>query len=312
VGRLSRDDLRWSTFGDPDPDVTRWSHSGVAVLPSGEVVYAEPGGGALLFTAPDGSDQAGGAVVGRLPLPTADAHGITAVGEDLLVADPGTGNGDGQVLRVSPWPNVGRGGVVARVSLPDEITDRWRPTSVAVDASGTMWIADGYGSSLLHAIEPGGAVRTVDGSASGTRFDCPHGVVVDDRGAAPRIVVADRSNRRLVVLDVDGRLDRVIDDPLLTSPSSLAVRGDELLVTDLFGALLAVDAEDTVRALLPIADPDPDGAWPNVDRGGVVVRPEVRDGRLRSPHGIAVGPDGTVFLTEWFLGGRQVRLSAPA
>jgi DNA-binding beta-propeller fold protein YncE len=297
VARISA----WRTFGDPDPDVTRWSHSGIAVLPDERVVYTEPGGGALLFVRD-------GTVLDRRTVPTADGHGLTASsgadGDVLYVADPGTGNGDGQVLRVDV-PT----GDVARVVLPETVTDGWRPTSTAVDPAGTLWIADGYGRSLVHAVDADGSVRTLDGSASGRSFDCPHGVVVDTRGAEPRIVVADRSNRRLVVFDIGGAFLRAIEDPLLTSPSSLAVRGEELLVTDLFGALLAVGPDDAVSAVLPIEDPVRDDAWPNVDVGGVLTRPPLRDGVLRSPHGIAVAADGDVLLTEWFLGGRQVRLT---
>ena len=46
------------------------------------------------------------------------------------------------------------------------------PTGVAVDDRG-LWIADGYGSNLVHLVgHDGERLVTLDG------FDCPHGVVV--------------------------------------------------------------------------------------------------------------------------------------
>jgi DNA-binding beta-propeller fold protein YncE len=294
----------WSTLwpeGDSSPE---WSHSGIAVLPDGRIVFAAPGGAELVLL-----DEAPGAAT-RVAIPTVDAHGITLDPLEpetaVWVADPGSSADDGQVFRLA----IGSGDIERLASQPG-----WRPTSTAVvsrgEHRGDLWVADGYGQSLVHRFARDGAVHTFDGSATGLRFDCPHGILIDDRGADPLVVVADRSNRRLVFLDLDGAPVRTLTDSLLTSPSSIAVRGDDLLVTDLFGALLRVGPEDSVSAAIPHPPGDRPEGWPNRLVEGTPRRPVLTDGRLNSPHGIAVSPDGVVYLTEWMLGGRQVRLELP-
>jgi hypothetical protein len=289
----------WSTFWDKGAESAEWSHSGIAVLPDGRAAFSAPGEGRVVLIDPGADD---GALI--LDLPMRVGHGLTATGDDLLIADIGSGEGDGQVLRVSP----ATGAAEPAVRPPSSVQSGWRPTSVAVDAAGTIWVADGYGQNLVHGFTGEGAVLTIDGSASGVMFDCPHGVVIDDRSVDERLVVADRVNRRLVVLHLDGAFDRVIEHELFGYPSSLAVRGEDLLVTDLYGALLRVGPDDEVDAIVPIADAERDAAWPNADLRGELIRPRLRTGVLRAPHGIAVAGDGAVLLTEWFIGGRQLRL----
>jgi hypothetical protein len=95
----------------------------------------------------------------------------------------------------------------------------------------------------------------------------------------------------------------------MTSPSSLAVRGSDLLVTDLFGAILAIDLDDRVRAILPTSNVNTREGWPNKMFGADSVAPDVFEGMLNSPHGITVSVRGEVYFTEWYLGGRAVTIS---
>jgi hypothetical protein len=295
-----------------------WSHSGAAVLGDGRLLFAEPGGHALIAL-----DETTGEAT-RVETPTDVGHGLTvsrAEGREIVwVADPGTETG-GRVLRLD-WAT---GSIVA---LPDPLDGDprarglgpWRPTSTAVvespgDHFGELWVADGYGRSLLHRYGVDGRILTVDGSDSGTAFDCPHGVAIDTRAPEPLVVVADRLHSRLVFLDLDGRFVRSVTSSTATGsaamlrPSSLAVRGDRILVTDLIGALLAVDPDDRITAILPAAVDSSRPGWPNALDGDTLVRPPLTEGELNSPHGIAVGREGQVYLTEWLLGGRQLRLA---
>jgi len=187
--------------------------------------------------------------------------------------------------------------------------DKWRPTSIALAANGDIWIGDGYGLSLVHVVRANGVIQTFDGSTSGQNFDCPHGVAIDTRVSVTRIAVADRSNKRVLYFKEDGSFIRTVSAPIMTSPSSLAVRGSDLLVTDLFGAILAIDLSDDVRAIIPTSKVNTREGWPNKLSGTNSVAPDVFEGKLNSPHGITVSSKGEVYFTEWYLGGRAVTIS---
>ena len=53
--------------------------------------------------------------------------------------------------------------------------------------------------------------------------------------------------------------------------------------------------------------------WPNgVDELQHPVRaPDLAHGRFNSPHGLAVDADGSLYVAEWLIGGRMIKL-APA
>jgi hypothetical protein len=226
--------------------------------------------------------------------------------DTIWICDPGAQapgqvvqiNLDGKILRTIKQP----------VRSSDE-QDKWRPTSIALAANGDIWMGDGYGLSLVHVVRANGIIETFDGSSSGIKFDCPHGVAIDTRESVNRIAVADRSNKRVLYFKEDGTFIRSVSAPIMTSPSSLAVRGNDLLVTDLFGAILAIDLDDQVRAILPTSNVNTREGWPNKMSGADSVAPDVFEGMLNSPHGITVSVRGEVYFTERYLGGRAVTIS---
>jgi len=276
-------------------------HSGIGVLSDGRIVFEAPGGAALIFLDPATKKHV------RIEVGVAVSHGIAVASDDTIwICDPGAQapgqvvqiNLDGKILRTIKQP----------VRISDE-QDKWRPTSIALAANGDIWIGDGYGLSLVHVVRANGAIETFDGSASGTKFDCPHGVAIDTRESVVRIAVADRSNKRVLYFKEDGTFIRSVSAQIMTSPSSLAVRGNDLLVTDLFGAILAIDLDDHVRAIVPTSNVNTREGWPNKMSGADSVAPDVFEGKLNSPHGITVSVRGEVYFTEWYLGGRAVTIS---
>ena len=276
-------------------------HSGIGVLSDGRIVFEAPGGAALIFLDPATKKHV------RIEVGVAVSHGIAVASDDTIwICDPGAQapgqvvqiNLDGKILRTIKQP----------VRSSDE-QDKWRPTSIALAANGDIWIGDGYGLSLVHVVRANGAIETFDGSTSGTKFDCPHGVAIDTRESVVRIAVADRSNKRVLYFKEDGNFIRSVSAPIMTSPSSLAVRGSDLLVTDLFGAILAIDLDDHVRAIVPTSNVNTREGWPNKISGADSVAPDVFEGKLNSPHGITVSVRGEVYFTEWYLGGRAVTIS---
>lgn len=305
---------RWEwTLLDDVPPGDEWSHAGIDADAHGNVYWTDPAGGQVLRR-----NLASGHVE-AIPVPLLEVHDIVYTtirgAEELWLADPGF------KARPPLYESVmgrGRAGILSLAdrsfteipapSIDAYIEETWRPTSIAV-ASDAVVVADGYGAWLVHIFTPDGSVITMDSGAHGGRFQCPHGVIIVPGAQADELVIADRGNRRLVVTDLGGRLLRIIEHPLLRSPTGLALRGERLLVTDLDGALLEVDlASGDVEALVPFPDREKDPGWPNRTENGQSVRPQLEDGRLNSPHGVVALADGSICLTEWLIGGRELRL----
>jgi hypothetical protein len=85
-----------------------------------------------------------------------------------------------------------------------------RPTDVAWDAAGDIFISDGYTNSRVVKYDKDGRfIKSV--GARGTepgQFNTPHGIATDARG---NVYVADRGNRRIQVFDNDLTLKTVYD-----------------------------------------------------------------------------------------------------
>ena len=317
-------DPKWTQFWSGTPGALDWCHTGIAVLDSGGLAFGAAESGVLMII--DGAEMGWR----RIVTPLVELHGITAVGDELWVADPG----------VKPDPSrnyewIESPGRAVRLGLDgavmDELTDPfteglssspWRPTAIAVvrtgPLAGSIWVADGYGANLLHVFTPDGKLRrTVDGSATGAPFSCPHGIVIADTDGDQILIVADRRNRRLVRLTPEGELIDVIEGEPLRSPSCLASRDGRVVLTELDGAVLEIRADGTVATVVDRGNrsendegwPDRAG-WPNIDIGGGLRRPALIAGVLNSPHGVAIGLSGEIYLTEWVIGGNFIVIPA--
>lgn len=208
-------------------------------------------------------------------------------------------------------------------TLPEPDHDAYRdggryvPTWVAVNeegrgGNGDVWVADGYGSSLVHRFDKRGNYL---GSLSGERghagrFACPHGIAFrfdarDDGG--PELYVADRGNARVQVFDAEGAFKRVVGARTLHSPCMFDFRDGLCLVPELFGRVDLLDENDELVAMLGdngFATQQP--GWPNHNITGHPER--IQPCRFNSPHGACFGPDGSIYVAEWIVGGRVTRL----
>jgi len=301
-----------------------WAHHGVTVLSDGTIVACEPDRACLIRVAP-------GRDVERIETDLTEMHGIRSIAghhgdaERLFVAD----NGHKFVPGFPHYGEVHRPGRVVGARLDGTVDielfapdieayehDGWEPCAVAIDevalgGTGEMFVADGYGKSLLHRFTADGVYHsTIDGSASGRVFHTPHDVFIDRRREVAEVYVADRSNRRIVVLDLQGAFLRTVGEGMLTSPSGFARSGDLLFVSELHGRVVVLDNDDRFIAELGAHDDHERPGWPNAqDESGATVPYRDAPGPLfNSPHGIATGLNGELFVTEWRIGGRLIRL----
>ena len=77
-----------------------------------------------------------------------------------------------------------------------------RPTDIAWDPQGNIFISDGYGDSRVVKYDKNGRfVKAVGTRGNGPlQFSTPHAIAVDGKGM---VYVADRGNNRMVILDND-------------------------------------------------------------------------------------------------------------
>ena len=113
------------------------------------------------------------------------------------------------------------------------------------------------------------------------------------------------------VYDLEGRFKRVFGSEFLSSPSGFVTHGDLMVVADLRARLAVLDKDDNLLCYLGDNEPvcSVDG-WPNNrnDSGELVPTALLQQGKFNSPHGMAVDAQGNLYVAEWLIGGRVIKL----
>ena len=316
----------WACIPDSESARAGWAHHGVAVTASDQVITYHPGDPTMMVFDGEGN------LVRSWQVDLSDAHGITMVNEGgrelLWIADNGRkrqhtigyeyvgGGVRGQVLKMDL-----EGNVLASLQRPDLDVYRegvYSPTWVAVNeerhgGNGDVWVADGYGQSYVHRYDKvGNYIASINGEEGGAgRFNCPHAIFIDRRGSHPELYVADRANGRVQVYDLAGNYKRVFGSDFLTTPSGFAAHGDTLVIAELRARLTVCGKYDEFVCYLGANEQvcDVEG-WPNnKDASGNTVPTSLLErGKFNSPHGLAVDAQGNLYVAEWLIGGRFIRL----
>jgi len=153
---------------------------------------------------------------------------------------------------------------VHKTTLEGEIewTQQWpaamgnyKPTDAVVLPGGQrLLVADGYGSSMIHALKTADGVYAGKswggtGSAHG-ELNCPHGITYDPRRRL--LLVADRGNQRLEYFMTNGLYHSTVVTPESQAPCNADIWGDYVLVPDLNGPLVILDQENKAISVIEV------------------------------------------------------------
>lgn len=176
----------------------------------------------------------------------------------------------------------------------------WCPTNVAFAPDGDLFVGDGYGKSFIHRFSSGGEWKSVisrPGSGAG-ETSCPHGMWVDQRGSTPTLVVADRGNRRIQVLDLDGK-HMAFHTNGVRMPCDMKFREGLMLVPDLESVVMIYD--EKFAPVVALGD-----GHPSKLRG--VPREQFVPGKFVHPHDAIWLANGDILVAEWVPIGRVTLL----
>jgi hypothetical protein len=179
---------------------------------------------------------------------------------------------------------------------------KYSPTNVAIAPNGDVYVADGYGSSYINQYSSQGAyIRTFGGPGSGPgQLSCPHGLIVDTRGPEPVLMVADRSNRRIQILTLDGRHVRFVEGTV--HPCHFSEHDGLMAVPDLWARVTLLDRRNLVVGHLGDNGQD---SWKELREG---PRDRFPAGRFVCPHSATFDRHGNLFVVEWVEVGRVTKL----
>lgn len=297
-GPMTFDTVPGWGLGEDGKSVLGSTHGGVAVGRDGTIWTSSSLG--IFGFSPEGK------VVRRfLGDAWSNIHDLKIVAEgdrDFLY---GARNVAGEGIKVDP----ASGEVVLRLGIPAESglnLEKWSPTAITVAPDGSIFLADGYASNRIFKFDPTGRyVKHFGVPGNGlAEFNTAHGMTLDPRYDPPRLLVCDRNHQpkgRLVHYDLEGNfIEEVVTG--LGMPTSAIVQGDFVSVPDLHGRLVILDRSNTIVAVLGHnADPE---ARANFN----VPQEKWREGIFSGTHGSAWDAEGNLYVQDWNVSGRIMKL----
>lgn len=154
----------------------------------------------------------------------------------------------------------------------------WRPLGLAFASNGTLYVADSSDDAHIAVFSPAGSrIATLGADVPpgriGRPLAFPNGMVVTDA----ELIVADSNNGRLVYFGLDGSYRRAVTVNGIPRGIAQLPDGGLILSDAATGQLRAYGRDGAVRAKLA---------------------PSTGDAPIRTPAGVAVQGDGTIFVAD--------------
>jgi hypothetical protein len=180
---------------------------------------------------------------------------------------------------------------------------KYSPTNLAIAPNGDIYIGDGYGSSYINQYDSQGKyIRTFGGPGKEAgQLSCPHGIIVDTRGAQPVLVVADRTNKRIQRFTLDGKhIDFLYGT---NAPCHFGIyKNGDVVVPDLFARVTLMDKDNKIITELG------DDSSSEYMKTRKLTRDHFTPGKFVCPHGACFDHAGNIYVVEWVEVGRVSRL----
>lgn len=201
------------------------------------------------------------------------------------------------------------GDIVLKLPFPKESglnLKKFAPTAITVAPDGDIILSDGYASNYIFKFDKDGKYKSHFGKKGNglKEFNTAHGMTLDTRYNPPRLLICDRNHQpkgRLVHYDLDGNyIEEVITG--LGMPTSVAIQGDYVSVPDLHGRLVILDKTNTIVAVLG------NNEDPKTHRNFNVPQDQWREGIFSGTHGSCWDKEGNLYVQDWNVSGRLMKL----
>jgi hypothetical protein len=205
--------------------------------------------------------------------------------------------------------NAETGAIALKLTYPEEsglgLKD-FKPTAITVAPNGHIYLSDGYASNHIFVYDAQGKYVKHFGQKGNDlkQFNTAHGMTLDTRYDPPRLLICDRNHQpkgRLLHYDLDGNyIEEVITG--LGMPTSAAVQGDYVSVPDLMGRVVILDKSNTIVAVLG------HNSDPALGRNFNVPQEQWVEGVFSGTHGSYWDKDGNLYVQDWNVSGRLMKL----
>ncbi|MHC5537491.1 6-bladed beta-propeller [Singulisphaera rosea] len=205
--------------------------------------------------------------------------------------------------------NAKTGEIVLKLPFPEASglnLKQFNPTAITVAPNGDIYLSDGYASNHIFKFDKTGKYLSHFGTKGNglKEFNTAHGMTLDTRYAPPRLLICDRNHQpkgRLVHYSLEGEyIDEVVTG--LGMPTSAVVQGDYVSVPDLQGRLVILDKSNTIMAVLGYnVNPATRGNYN-------VLQKDWIEGIFSGTHGSSWDKDGNLYVQDWNVSGRLMKL----
>jgi len=176
---------------------------------------------------------------------------------------------------------------------------QFKPTETAIDSSGNIYVADGYGQQYISVFDQNGKLQRMFGGTD--HFQNAHGVTLDNRGEQPSLLISAREQNALKRFSLEGNFMAQYGFPGAYLNRAV-VKGENVYLSVLKTKAYAEEGSGIVMVL----DKDnqliscPTGTDPSL-----ASAPGLHQtiNLFSHPHDVCIDKDDNLYVAQWNSGG---------